>query len=212
MINHILIFILLILVVILFIRKENFTTVPVVTTNSDIPPASECNYIPRGRTKGNCLKYCRDPKLKQFYEKEDKACAVSNCIEICNSCSSPELCHWLDPYTPYKEEKEADKRTNELQLSYSVQNGSLILRWKWIKFYQHLSLLKNNYIIVFKEVNTNINNSSILQTHDKFYNFVLDNESTALPLLKRNTEYVFIIYSTDKVRRNGVSNLINVKT
>ena len=34
----------------------------------------------------------------------------------------------------------------------------------------------------------------------------------AIPLLKKDTEYIFVVYSTNKVRRNGISNLINVKT
>ena len=44
------------------------------------------------------------------------------------------------------------------------------------------------------------------------YSFALENNNTAIPLLKKDTEYIFVVYSTNKVRRNGISNLINVKT
>lgn len=198
MINHILIFILLILVILLFIRKETFKI-------------SDCKFIARGRTKGDCLKNCMDPKLKQFYETQDDACSQTNCIEICNECKSSELCHWVNPFVTYDDDKDKQQRINEIKLSYIIEDNNLKLNWKWVGSYSNLSPLDNNYIIVFKEVNTNINNSSVLETNLKTYSFALEDNTSSLPLLKRNTEYIFIVYSTNKVRKNGTSNLVNVK-
>lgn len=207
MIDLILIIILLVLVLFLFVRKERFTEQQILF------PATDCKFIARGRTKGKCLDYCRDPKLKQFYEGDKAgACSQENCTEICNGCKSLDLCHWINPYTVYNDSENEVKRTNELELISSFEDDKLILNWKWIDSKIHLSDLDNNYIIVFKEVNTNINNSSVLETNLKMYSFALENNNTAIPLLKKDTEYIFVVYSTNKVRRNGISNLINVKT
>ena len=198
MINLILTFILLVLVILLFVRKERFSL-------------SNCKFIPRGRTKGQCLDFCRDPKLKYFYETNANDCSQKNCVDICNSCNSPELCHWINPFITYDDD-DKEKRINELELSYKIEDNILMLNWNWIEEKKGISSLDNNYIIVFKEVNTNINNSSILETNLNNYSFVLENNNTSLPLLKTNTEYIFVVYSTNKVTKNGISNLINVNT
>ena len=97
-------------------------------------------------------------------------------------------------------------------MTFYFEDDKLILNWKWIDSENHLSDLDNNCIIVFKEVNTNINNSYVLETNLKMYSFALENNNTVIPLLKKDTEYIFVVYSTNKVRRNGISDLINVKT
>tara|TARA_Y100000591_G_C21847804_1_gene709739 strand:- start:2283 stop:2882 length:600 start_codon:yes stop_codon:yes gene_type:complete len=199
MINLILTFILLILVILLFVKKEKFIS-------------SYCKFIPRGRTKGQCLDICKNPEFKQFYETDKDACSTEECVKLCNNCNSNELCHWINPYTKSNINKEEAVRTNEIELSSKIEDNLVILNWKWINSYISLSPLENNYVIVFKEVNTNINNASIVETNLKTYSFVLEDDNTSLPLLKKNTEYLFVVYSTNKVRRNGISNLINVKT
>lgn len=207
MIDLILIIILLVLVLVLLVRKEKFTQQP------NMPPLSDCKFIARGRTKGECLDYCRNPKLIQFYEgSKPGACSQENCTELCDKCDSLDLCHWINPYTMYNDKKDELKRTNELELNSKFDDDKLLLSWKWIESEKELSELDNNYIIVFKEVNTNISNSSVLETNLKTYSFAIENNNTAIPLLKKDTEYVFVVYSTNKVSRNGTSNLINVKT
>ena len=199
MINLILTFILIILVVLLFIKKERFVD-------------SKCKFIPRGKTKGDCLDICNNPEIKQFYETENDACSISECGELCNNCKSSELCHWINPYVINDTKKDDLVRTNELELSSNIEDNVLELNWKWSASYNSLTPLENNYIIVFKEVNTTLNNASVVETNLRTYSFVLEDDNTSLPLLKKNTEYIFVVYSTNKVRRNGISNLINVKT
>ena len=79
------------MVSLLFIKKEGF---------------SDCNFkCYRGRTKGQCLDICRDPELIQFYEVINNACSESECVKICNECSSSEICHWINPYSQTEENK-----------------------------------------------------------------------------------------------------------
>ena len=198
MINTILTIILLILVTVLLFNKERFDT-------------KDCNFIPRGINKTKCLEHCLNPEFKSFYETKDDSnnCTIDNCIDICNDCEDDQLCHWVNPY---EKKKEIIPSTSELVLSGKVEENKLVLSWEWKEAFKVFSDFKNNYVINFKEVNTNITNVSILETNNKTYSFVLDNSSTALPLLKKNTEYIFVIYSTNKPGKNGTSNLINIKT
>ena len=57
-------------------------------------------------------------------------------------------------------------RTNELELTSKIEDNTLVLNWKWTGSNVNLSPLENNYIIVFKEVNTNVNN--LLYIRNKF--------------------------------------------
>ena len=198
MINTILTLILLILVTVLLVNKETFDM-------------KDCNFIPRGVNKTKCLEHCLNPEFKSFYEKDDTSnnCTSENCIEICNDCKDDSLCHWINPY---ETKKEIIPTSSEIELSGKVEDNKLILTWKWKEGFNWFSEFENNYVINFKEVNTNINNVSILETKNKTYSFVLDNSSTALPLLKKDTEYIFLVYSTNKPGKNGTSNLINIKT
>ena len=81
-------------------------------TNKLYSPQQIVNLLLRGRTKGQCLDCCRDPKLKQFYEGDKAgACSQENRTEICNGCKKLDLCHWINPYTVYNDSENEVKRT-----------------------------------------------------------------------------------------------------
>ena len=66
--------------------------------------------------------------------------------------------------------------------------------------------------VYFKEITDDINSLSILRTKVNSYTFVFDDYNTTLPLLKKDTEYMFMIYSINRNGIDGISNLLNIKT
>ena len=96
--------------------------------------ASTCNFVPWGKTKGECKKKCND--LPSWLESG--TCPKEKCKEICENCKDIELCNW--------EKKEPEKIPTQTKYDENIDLTikDNIITWKWnpgveptnLKFYK----------------------------------------------------------------------------
>ena len=169
---------------------------------------NECNFLAWGTNLKNCIDYCQNSPLKSYYDLEGE-CTDSKCADICNQCTNSERCQWVNPFSKKREEENKDflVNKNSIKLNGVIENNSLVLNWN-----KNNTVFDEHYVIYFKEITDDINSLSVLETNVNNYSFSFDDANTTLPLLKKDTEYMFMVYSINRNGSDGISNLLNIKT
>ena len=183
------------LVIIILKKKENFYN-------------TGCNFVPWGINVNDCINYCKNSDIRKFYDIGDE-CTELKCSNICRGCNNKDMCQWLDKFRNKSDSDEIGKieNMNRINLTANIEDNNLVLRWV-----KDNITFDNSYAIHFKEINTNINSLGIIETNQNVFSFSLDENDVSIPLLKKNTEYVFKVFSISKSGVDGYSNLLNYKT
>jgi hypothetical protein len=99
-----------------------------------------CKFVPHGQRKVDCVNKC--------LTKDN--CDANYCQEICDLCTNPETCKWVEPEVTLEDIMSQTTPPKSFEIKAIPLNEQILLQWKYNENLTGGSPI-TNYIIIVKE-------------------------------------------------------------